>query len=170
MKTQKKEKNNFKNSNLIMQTHLKVTNVVDGDGFIVRNVLTNEEFEIRLLGIDAPEIKKCPKLFQDEKETHIPGALLMQLGYMSFHFLLSKIPKDSTVTIFQEPKNLIDIYGRVLAYVYLADGTCINELMMENGYAKPYNKSFCTELADYQKLYNQAKKDKKGLFKMVRKF
>jgi micrococcal nuclease len=170
MKNQKKEKNNFKKPNLIIQPHLKVINVVDGDGIIVKNILTNEEFEIRLLGIDAPEIKKCPKLFQDEKETHTPGALLMQLGYISFHFLLSKIPHHANITIFQEPKNLIDIYGRVLAYVYLDDGTCINELMIKNGFAKPYNKSFCSELANYQKLHNRAKKEKKGLFKMVRKF
>ena len=31
----------------------------------------NQEFEIRFLGIDAPELKPCRKLTQDERETHL---------------------------------------------------------------------------------------------------
>jgi micrococcal nuclease len=167
-KSKQKKKGVFKSKFLI--THLKVTNIVDGDGFFVKNYLTNEEFEVRLLGIDAPEIKKCPKLIQDERETHIPGALLMQLGYISFKYLLSKIEIGSNITLVQEPKNLKDKYNRTLAYAYLSDGTCINEMMIENGYAKPYNKFFCSELGNYQKLANQARKNKKGLYKIIKKF
>ena len=157
-------------SNLILKTHLEVVQVVDGDGLIAKNKLTNEQFEIRLLGIDAPEIKKCPKLLQDERETHIPGALLMQLGFMSFKYMLKKMPVGSNITMQQEPKSIIDTYGRHLAYVFLNDGSCINQTMVENGYAKPYNKFHCQELAAYQKLFNNARKQKKGLFKLVKKF
>jgi micrococcal nuclease len=158
------------NKTEIILTHLKVLNIVDGDGLIVKNILTNEEFEIRLLGIDAPEIKKCPKLLQDERETHISGALLMQLGYISFKYLLSKVPVGSNITLKQEIKNLKDKYNRTLAYAYLSDGTCINEMMIERGYAKPYNKFFCSELSKYQILHNQARKGKRGLFEKFKKF
>ena len=167
-KSKQKKKSVFRSKFLI--THLKVTNIVDGDGFFVGNYLTNEEFEVRLLGIDAPEIKKCPKLIQDERETHIPGALLMQLGYISFRYLLSKLEIGTNITLVQEPKNLKDKYSRTLAYAYLSDGTCINEMMIENGYAKPYNKFFCSELGNYQKLANQARKNRKGLYKIIKKF
>ena len=158
------------NKNEIILTHLKIQNVIDGDGFFVTNILTNETFEVRLLGIDAPEIKKCPKLLQDERETHIPGALLMQLGFISFKYLLSKVPIGSNITLKQETKNLKDKYNRTLAYAYLSDGTCINEMMIEKGYAKPYNKFFCSELSKYQILHNQARKGKRGLFKKIKNF
>jgi micrococcal nuclease len=46
----------------IIKTHLKVAKVVDGDGIIVTNLFNKQEEEIRLLGIDAPELRMCNKL------------------------------------------------------------------------------------------------------------
>jgi len=37
---------------------LKTVRVVDGNGIIVRDYFNKNEFEIRLLGIDAPELRK----------------------------------------------------------------------------------------------------------------
>lgn len=62
----------------------EVVKVVDGDGLIVRNNLTKVEEEIRLYGIDAPELTPCRKLKQDESETQIAGALLMKMAYESY--------------------------------------------------------------------------------------
>ena len=42
----------------LIKTHLTVTKIVDGDGLIVQNMFNQEEEEIRLIGIDAPEIKR----------------------------------------------------------------------------------------------------------------
>jgi len=47
------------------------------------------ETEVRLLGIDAPAVKKCRKLLQDEREAHLPGQLLMELGNISRQYLAS---------------------------------------------------------------------------------
>ena len=163
-------KQNKAKDTLILKTHLKALKVVDGDGLTVQNILTNEEFEIRLLGIDAPEIKKCAKLKQDERETHLPGALLMQLGFMSFKFMIELIPPNTNITLLQESKQMQDKYNRQLAYVVLPDGRILNEIMIEQGYAKPYNKFFCSELGNYQKLYQMARKSKKGLHKISSKF
>lgn len=69
-----------------------MTRIVDGDGFFLADLVTGKELEIRLLGIDAPEISQCKKLFQDERETHLPGDLLKRLG------LLSKIKISRLVT------------------------------------------------------------------------
>ena len=65
----------------------EVVKVVDGDGLIVRNNLTKVEEEIRLYGIDAPELTRCRKLKQDESETQIAGALLMKMAYESYDFI-----------------------------------------------------------------------------------
>ena len=59
-------------------THYKVSKVVDGDGIYCYNIFNKKEIEIRLLGIDAPEIKRCRKLKQDERELHLPGQLFIK--------------------------------------------------------------------------------------------
>ena len=137
---------------------------VDGDGLILKNSFDNKEEEIRFLGIDAPEIKKCRKLIQDERETHCAGQLLMLLGRMSLNFLVELIPPGTKLTIKTEEKDYTDIYGRTLAYVYLPDGRCINEIMIAEGFAKPYSRFYCSELTNYQILNLKAKNEKKGLY------
>ena len=77
---------------LIRNFHF-LSRAVDGDGLILKNILNNSEEEIRFLGIDAPEIKPCKKLIQDERETHMAGQLLMMLGRQSFNFLIELIPQ-----------------------------------------------------------------------------
>jgi micrococcal nuclease len=152
----------------ILKTHLKVAKVVDGDGLIVTNLFNKQEEEIRLLGIDAPELRMCGKLDQDERETHIAGQLLLKMGRMAQKFMIKVVPPETNITIAQEKDNLTDAYGRTLAYVYLPDGRCLNEIMVAEGYAKPYNRFFCSELAKYQLLSNTAKIKQKGLFSILK--
>ena len=59
--------------------------------------LSREE-EIRLLGIDAPELRMCNKLKQDERETHIAGQLLMELGRKAQKFMISVVPPETNIT------------------------------------------------------------------------
>ncbi len=153
-----------------IKPHLKVAKVVDGDGLIVTNLFSNQEEEIRLLGIDAPELRMCEKLNQDERETHIAGQVLMKLGRMAHKFMIDVVPPETNITVIQEAENLTDTYGRTLAYVILPDGRCLNEIMVTEGYAKPYNRFFCSELPKYQLLSNTAKTEKKGLYLLVDKF
>ncbi|WP_332020007.1 thermonuclease family protein [Kaistella sp.] len=148
----------------------EVVKVVDGDGLIVRNNLTKVEEEIRLYGIDAPELTPCRKLKQDESETQIAGALLMKMAYESYDFMRSIIKPGDQVYILQETNNLMDKYGRTLAYIELQDGKILNELMVEAGYAKAYNKIICSELPKYQQLSLNAKTNKKGLYLYVDQF
>lgn len=142
--------------------------MVDGDGLIVTNLFNKQEEEIRLLGIDAPELRMCGKLDQDERETHIAGQLLMKMGRMAQKFMIGVARPETSVTIVQEIDNLKDAYGRTLAYVILPDGRCLNEIMVAEGYAKPYNRFFCSELPKYQLLSNTAKIKGKGLFSVLK--
>ncbi len=88
------------------------------------------ETEIRLLGIDAPEVRRSRKLKQDERETHLPGQLLLELGQGSKQYLSSIAPVGTSVTLVTEMLHSFDFYGRTLAYVLLSDGRCLNEMMV----------------------------------------
>ena len=93
-----------------LKTHLKIINIVDGDGIIVENIFNNEKEEVRFLGIDAPEIKPCNKLLQDERETHVAGQLLMELGRKAHKYLLKLAPPETPVTLALEKENHQDAY------------------------------------------------------------
>ena len=154
---------------LIRNFHF-LSRAVDGDGLILKNILNNSEEEIRFLGIDAPEIKQCRKLIQDERETHLPTQLLLMLGRLSLNFLIELIPPGTKLTVKTDSKDSLDIYGRTLAYVYFPDGRCINEILVSEGYAKPYSRYYCNELTNYQILNKKAKNERKGLYRMVNSF
>ena len=149
---------------VIVRTHLKIKKVVDGDGLIVSNLFNQKEEEIRLLGIDAPELKQCRKLSQDERETHLAAQFLMQLARQSFAYLSSIAPVNAPVTLLIEANNTSDVYGRTLAYVYLSDGSCLNEKMIIEGYAKPFTKYYCQEQSRYSIINISARTGKKGLY------
>lgn len=151
-------------------THYKVSKVVDGDGLFCYNIFNKKEVEIRLLGIDAPELKNCRKLRQDERELHLPGQLLIELGYLSKNYLHQLLPKETSITFITEVGNEVDLFGRMLAYVFINEETCINEIMIREGYAKPYNKYYSMKLDKYQQLNFAAKLDRKGLYASVNNF
>ena len=55
-----------------VETFYKVVNIKDADSLIVKNEFTKEEKEIRLYGIDAPEIRMNRKLKIDEENIYVP--------------------------------------------------------------------------------------------------
>ena len=130
----------------ITKSLLKIVKFVDGDGIILKDIVSKKEFEIRLYGIDAPEINYCNKIKKDEIELQVPAALLIKLGYLSFNFLKDQVNLGDVCTLVQEQNNLVDKYGRHLGYLILNDGRVLNEIMIKEGYAKPYNDVFCEML------------------------
>ncbi|MBP3942834.1 thermonuclease family protein [Sphingobacteriaceae bacterium WQ 2009] len=98
-----------------------VTKVSDGDTFWVddHSLLG---LKIRLIGIDAPESQDA---FARKEE---PWGLEAKefLTYLIFNLSVQlEFDLDS-----------LDIYGRTLAYAYLADGSMVNEIIVEQGYAR----------------------------------
>ena len=69
-----------------------------------------------------------------------------------------------------EKQNSIDAYGRTLSYVFLADGTCLNELMISEGHAKPYSKYYCEALKDFQIINTFVRNNRRGHYKTVSVF
>jgi micrococcal nuclease len=149
---------------------LKIAKFVDGDGIILEEILSKKQFEVRFLGIDAPELNYCDKIKKDEKELQTPAALLIKLGYLSLKFLMEKVSLNETCALIQEQNNLSDKYGRSLGYLILNDGQVLNEIMIKEGYAKPYNEVFCEMLPCYQEWNLQAKNSQKGLYALVNRF
>ncbi len=154
----------------ITKSLLKIVKFVDGDGIILEDIVSKKEFEVRLYGIDAPEINYCKKIKKDEIELQVPAALLIKLGYLSFNFLKDQVNLGDVCTLVQEQNNLVDKYGRLLGYLILNDGRVWNEIMIKEGYAKPYNEVFCEMLPMYQEWNLQAKNSSKGLYSIVNKF
>ena len=154
----------------ITKSLLKIVKFVDGDGIILEDFVSKKEFEVRLYGIDAPEINYCKKIKKDEIELQVPAALLIKLGYLSFNFLKDQVNLGDVCTLVQEQNNLVDKYGRLLGYLILNDGRVLNEIMIKEGYAKPYNEVFCEMLPMYQEWNLQAKNSSKGLYSIVNKF
>lgn len=93
-----------------------VLRVNDGDSISVR--LAGKKEKIRLIGIDAPEIRQRP------------------WGQMAKKHLMALIGRSSVKIETDIVKR--DRYGRLLAYVWTADGRFVNLEMLRDGYAVIY--------------------------------
>ena len=96
----------------ITKSLLKIVKFVDGDGIILEDIVSKKEFEVRLYGIDAPEINYCKKIKKDEIELQVPAALLIKLGYLSFNFLKDQVNLGEYCTLVQEQNNLKRNYDK----------------------------------------------------------
>ena len=96
---------------------VELVRVVDGDTVIIK--INDKEESVRLIGINAPEKNECySKEATDE---------------------LKKILVDKNIKIeTDESQNDKDKYDRLLRYIYLEDGTFVNEKLVKDGFAKEY--------------------------------
>ncbi len=127
-----------------------VTKVIDGDTFWVADG-SPKGFKVRLIGVDAPETRR-----RRNKD----------VGYYaqeSKDFLTDLIYGKEVILKYDV--NRQDRYGRTLAYVYLPDGTFINAILVELGYAVVMTVPPNVKYADYfVELQQKARKRKRGLW------
>jgi endonuclease YncB( thermonuclease family) len=125
-----------------------VAQVVDGDTFVA--VIGGRRDPVRVIGVDTPE-------------TVAPGRPVEPYGKQASTFARYWLDR-ATVRLAGdvEPR---DRYGRLLAYVWLADGTFWNALLAAEGYAEqltiPPNVAFA-EL--FERLVAQARTRRHGLW------
>jgi micrococcal nuclease len=153
-----------------VETHWQIKEVLDGDSIIIRHRFTGMQKEIRLYGLDAPEVKLNKKMKEDEEKSHLPAQLLMQFGLQSLRFVLSVAPPKTIVTIITEQDNYYDYWNRQLGYVILPSGECLNDLLLQNGYAKATQNYNCGRLAEFQTMNRKAQRKKRGIYKIIKKF
>jgi micrococcal nuclease len=86
------------------------------------------------------------------------------------HFVLSVAPPKTVVTIITEQENYYDYWNRQLGYVILPSGLCLNELLLQNGYAKATQQYYCGKLAEYQAMNRQAQLNNIGIYSQIKVF
>lgn len=127
-----------------------VHKVVDGDTFHALDE-SGRVLKIRLIGLDAPETRKSE--FKD----------IGYYGKESTAYLKSLIDGKSVRLEFDIGKN--DRYGRLLAYVYLEDGTFVNAELIKQGYARvltvPPNVKYADE---FIRLQRKARRANRGMW------
>jgi micrococcal nuclease len=93
----------------------------------------------RLIGIDAPESHDNPKLESDAARTAQDRATILALGREAAAF--TKRLLDGQPVDVEQGVEKRDRYGRLLAYLWLADGSMANVTIVREGYAQPFTKS-----------------------------
>ena len=119
-----------------------VTWVVDGD--TVEIELDGQERRVRYIGIDTPE--RDEDFYQAATEFNI------------------ELVKDKEVVLVRDVSDT-DRFGRLLRYVYLADGTHVNEAIIAAGYAVSVTFPPDVTFVDtFRSLERQARADGLGLW------
>ncbi len=127
----------------------RVVRFSDGDTITVDMNGTNET--IRMIGVDTPE-------------THDPDTPVQCYGPAASAYTKNLIG-DQKVRLEADPTNQNrDRYGRLLRYVYLADGRLVQEEIIKNGYGFAYTSFPFTKKDQFVALEEQAKTEAKGLW------
>ncbi len=139
-------------------SHILVKRAVDGDTL----VLESGE-KVRLIGIDTPEIHESNKLHRDSQRTGEDIKTIKALGERSYQFTKNLVEGKYVSLEFDADR--YDKYDRLLAYVYLKDGTFVNAKIVEEGYASLLTIPPNVKYADtFERLYQQARENKQGLW------
>lgn len=125
----------------------------DGDTYVVKSE-NGEEATVRLIGVDTPE-SVAPESYGKENTEE---------GKEVSDIVKDKLHEGDTVYL-EFDVSSEDKYGRMLAYVYLEDGTMMQDWLLENGYAKTMtiqpNSKYAEHFAEIQ---HKAAENKVGLW------
>lgn len=123
-----------------------VQTVIDGD-----TVILSDHERVRLIGVNAPEIahwryRKKGERFGNEAKNY-----------------LKTLTEGKKVTLVSDSDHF-DRFGRCLAYLYLEDGTFINQKLIEEGWARTFRKFGFKYRDDFLKREEKAREGKKGMW------
>jgi len=123
----------------------KVERAIDGDTLL----LINGE-KVRLIGVNTPETKHPQKPVEYfGKEAH----------------LFTKQMVDGKEARFEFERQKRDRYGRLLAYVYLLDGTFLNAEIIKQGYGFAYTRFPFKYMGEFRRYEREARENKRGLWR-----
>lgn len=118
--------------------------VIDGDTITVAGVGT-----VRLLGVDAPEKAggyRESEAFGDEATREMKRMV------------------DGRLVRLEYDGERLDQYKRTLAYVFLEDGTLVNEEIIRRGYAETYRRFTYHRKAAFQAAEKDARGARRGMW------
>ena len=126
------------NTNTSQSDLATIVSVVDGDTIVLR--VQDQTETVRLLGIDTPE-------------TVHPTKPIECFGPEASAFTKATLVEGSLVKLLRdvEPR---DRYQRLLVYLFLADGTLFNQLLIDRGLARTLsiepNTAFASQFASHE--------------------
>lgn len=116
-----------------------VQRVIDGDTYDIE--IDGVEYRVRLIGIDTPESVAPEDYYKENTQEGVDVSAAVK----------EKIHSGDTVYIEYDIQTE-DKYGRALAYLFLSDGTMIQDWLLEQGYANvatyPPNTKYAEHFAD----------------------
>ncbi len=135
------------------------TRVVDGDTIIVET--GGREERVRLIGVDTPETVHPSKPVEyfgkeaSEFTRKMVEGKRVRLEYDCYD-------KDTLTVLCPKSR---DKYGRLLAYVYVENGTFLNAEIIKQGYGFAYTRFPFKYLDDFRQYEREARENKRGLWK-----
>lgn len=124
------------------------TKVTDGDTIVIR--IDGRKEIVRLIGVDTPE-------------TVHPTKLVEYFGKEASEFT-RKMVRGKLVRLEYDFQRR-DRYGRLLAYVYLEDGTFLNAEIIKQVYGFAYTKYPFRYMEEFRTYEKQAREGQQGLWK-----
>ena len=134
-------------STAIGQESYLCTRVIDGDTIVVD--MSGKEERVRLIGVDTPE-------------TVHPEKPVEYFGKEASEFTKNMVEGKELRLEYDWQKR--DKYGRLLAYVYLMDGTFLNAEIIKQGYGFAYTKFPFKYLEEFRKYEREARESGRGLW------
>ncbi len=149
-------------SNLALAEQVKLLRVVDGDTLKV--TYHGRKEALRLIGIDTPESAVNKKAERDSARSYADLNQILSLGQRAKEHTELLVSDENFLNIEFDvvPR---DQYGRLLAYVYLSDGSMLNEKIIQDGFAKPYTfPPNVRYISRFRKAAQDARKHARGLW------
>jgi micrococcal nuclease len=122
-----------------------VVRVIDGDTIEVEGL-----GRVRLLGVDAPESVD-------------PRREVQPFGREAAAYTRARL-RGRRVRLELEPLRRRDRYGRILAYVFLSDGTLFNQRLLADGYAHVYTGHPYARMNAFLEAQREARRAGRGLW------
>lgn len=135
----------------------QVSWIYDGDTIKIKGI-----GKVRLLGLDTPEYEASGR---DRYYTRqgISPARLREVAQQAKHYMI-QTTKGVRVSL-KTDGNDRDKHGRLLAYVYLPDGTMVNRLLLQKGLASVFRRYDFSKKKEFLSLERRAQEEELGLWK-----
>jgi len=129
-------------------TYYQCVRVIDGDTIVV--MMDGRQERVRLIGVDTPE-------------TVHPEKPVERFGKEASDFT-KRIVQGKMIRL-EYDGNKRDRYNRLLAYVYLEDGTFLNAEIIRLGYGFAYTRFPFRYIDEFREYEREARENGRGLWK-----
>lgn len=126
-----------------------VVHVSDGDTLVVD--LRGHNETVRLIGVDTPELGRQDRPAQP-------------LALEAFRFVRRMVGKKQVLLRPEPGRPDRDRYGRLLRYVLLDDGTCLNAELIKRGYGRALLRYPFSQSNEFAAFERQARADRLGIW------